>query len=265
MTEVGWQKYEGFYGGTHLPSNAKGVIFVRKGLEKPLELADFEARDETSGTQIQVAIRPLTEIRKVLTFGFTRFRIEPRNGFVAGHNYKFTLINFDEKSGGQKFFNILVDKSPVDLSSEKIALGGKTSFGYHLPPLLNGGQLEYPTPDFVLAQIMELNFVVPDQIERYSDSIDFLLEYSSAEGSRLWGMGDRKEVMFIACDQNGPGPLSHDIRYKVHGLWSFLEVDDSIRETPNIDLLFDSASAKKCKRAKARLTKPPKPQALESK
>lgn len=255
---------EGFYaelGTQNLPQNAKGVLFFVKleGSTLPivyrnLQPAQFSFKDSQNPRELPIKIKKL-EMQKVRgDFQiYNIYRLEPVDGFKAGHEYVFKLKEAPawDPSPYRHILNVKIDNVVIgrsDLVKTVFAASGEPVF----ETIRVGGRSGLCSVE-IESKIQKVKFQLPSRLEPYQESLRYFVHFQTGPEKKAWsyeksycsttnfgrsGVELGQDLLFIPTMYSG-SLLARGPKYQITGSWVFPEVDATVYESPPITFSYE--------------------------
>lgn len=256
---------EGFYAEFHtqsLPQNAKGVLFFVKtrgsnlpGIYNKIVPEHFSFQDQKDKREIPFKLKKL-KMEKVRGDSpkYEIYRVEPIDGFKAGHEYTIKLKEDPawDPSLYRHILNVKIDStiisrsdllktvlSPIDESKiESIYVEGGRGIG----------SCAFETK----AKVQNVRFELSPRLEPYRDSLRYFVYYQSGMNKQPWIYKKNScitanfgrsafeigtDVIFVPSEHWGT-PLVRNKKYQISGSWVFPEVDATVFDSPAFEFSY---------------------------
>lgn len=249
---------EGFYaelGTQNLPQNAKGVLFFVKPegsvlpvVYRNLQPSQFSFRDSQNPRELPIKIKKL-EMQKVRGEfqNYNMYRLEPIDGFKAGHEYIFKLKEAPawDPSPYRHTLNVTIDNVVIgrsDLVKTVFAANGEAVVEKLQTSVDRGGACSAELE----SKVQKVNFQLPARLEPYKNSLRYFVHYQKGAQKEVWsykktlcsslsfgrsGVELGQDTLFIPTTYLGTR-LTRGPKYQITGSWVFPEVDATVYESP---------------------------------
>lgn len=248
---------EGFYsdfGTQNLPLNTKGVLFFVKSegsnlpaIYNKLHPSHFSFKDLKSGKELPTRLKILKMERVQGYWKYVFYRLEPIDGFKAGHEYEVRLKEEPawKPSLYKYILNVKIDNVVIkrsDLLKAKFLPDGTPT----VESVKTADTSGFLCSEELESKVQKMKFQLPARLEAYKDAIRYFVQYQTGTDKHLWvfrdsicgkrpdfgrsGFETGHDMLFIPSE-NMKNSLQRNKKYKITGSWVFPEVDATVFES----------------------------------
>jgi HEAT repeat protein len=211
---------------------------------------------EDAWLQRQVARKTVIDVTEAAARGAGLFRITPKGGFVPGREYEFEYRGAKPgEEPGYPTVRVRIDREPLVLPVKgAVRLEAESPGRLEWVSVAAGGSCSERIP----AQVQNLAYRAPDAFQPYLGSFLFFTQVSrDGQEFQDWhyqptlcsqaqfgssSAGHGKEIVYGLCggkQRSGSTPVAK-------GLFGFLELDDTLYETPVLPLDLPQPDRQEC-------------------